>query len=195
MHNYDVENDLFLERPYAGSLLLAAPMLDDPNFHRSVIYLLEHSAAGSLGLVINRPTEQVVTDGLQPWRVLSSAPEVIFEGGPVEPNALIAMANVDPPNPVDLHAPGQGQLTSIDLSQPANALLSEVRQLRIFRGYSGWSSGQLDAELAQGSWLIARSDPFDVFSPHPQGLWRNVLRRSGGPKSLLADAPDDLAWN
>ena len=82
MHNYDVENDRFLERPCAGSLLLATPMLDDPNFHRSVIYLLEHSDAGSLGLVINRPTEQVVADGLQPWRVLSSAPEVIFEGGP-----------------------------------------------------------------------------------------------------------------
>ena len=86
-------------------------------------------------------------------------------------------------------------LGTVDLSQLPGELSEGLNGLRLFRGYAGWGPGQLDAELDEGAWLVLPAEPDDVFCAHPQGLWRNVLRRSGGRTSLLADAPDDLSWN
>lgn len=190
-----------------GSLLIAVPLLDDHNFHRTVVYMLQHSNEGALGLIINRPTNEDVISGLRPWMEELSEPRVVFEGGPVQANTLIAIGQVVGPSDTDIVADpadpdelasgfallDQG-LGTIDLSQ----LPSEVcglQNLRIFRGYSGWAPGQLDDEISEGSWLALACEATDLFTPNPQGLWRNVLRRSGGREALLADAPDDLAWN
>ena len=74
-----------------GMLLVATPPLDDPNFDRSVIYIMEHSAEGAVGLVLNRPTQEAAIDGLDPWMDLATSPAVVFDGGPVQPDALIAI--------------------------------------------------------------------------------------------------------
>jgi putative transcriptional regulator len=178
-----------------GSLLLAAPLLDDPNFHRSVIYMLQHSVEGALGLVINQPTEEDHVNGLHAWFQEASSPGVVFSGGPVATDTLIALATLDPRTESDTVSPISGSLASVDLSQSPQDVIDDLRHLRLFRGYSGWGAGQLEAELAEGSWLVMPTDPLDIFTPNPQGLWRNVLRRNAGPKAWLADAPDDLSWN
>lgn len=181
-----------------GSLLAAAPLLDEPTFHRTVIYMLEHNEDGALGLVINRPTEQDHLPGLDPWMYELSQPQVVFAGGPVQSNTLIGVATlfetgerVDPDAFVRL----TNGLGTVDLNQLPSQIGGGLHGLRLFRGYAGWGPGQLDGELEEGAWLVVRADSADIFSAHPQGLWRNVLRRTGGRTSLLADAPDDLSWN
>jgi len=182
-----------------GSLLAAAPLLDEPTFHRTVIYMLEHNDDGALGLVINRPTDEDNLPGLDSWMYELSQPAVIFAGGPVQSNTLIGVATMETAAAEQAIADGfvslENGLGTVDLSQLPGELSEGLNGLRLFRGYAGWGPGQLDAELEEGAWLVLPAEPSDVFSSHPQGLWRNVLRRTGGRVSLLADAPDDLSWN
>jgi putative transcriptional regulator len=70
-----------------------------------------------------------------------------------------------------------------------------IQRLRIFAGYSGWSSGQLEAELAEPAWLIVDAEADDAFAEDPEQLWRDVLRRHGGPLRLMEQMPFDPGLN
>ncbi len=192
-----------------GSLLVAVPLLDDPNFHRTVIYMLQHTEEGALGLILNRPTEEDRIAGLDSWLDELSHPQVVFDGGPVQANTLIAVGSLTMPTApsignaigddgddvADGFAPLDHGLGTVDLSQLPGEIAESLQNLRVFRGYSGWGPGQLEDEISEGSWLAITCDAADLFTPNPLGLWRNVLRRVGGREALLADAPDDLSWN
>ena len=75
-----------------GRLLVATPPLNDPNFDRAVIYVLEHHDDGAVGVVINRPSSEALDETLDRWIDLQTVPSSIFDGGPVEDSALIALA-------------------------------------------------------------------------------------------------------
>jgi putative transcriptional regulator len=184
--------------PTKGRLLLATPMLDDPNFERAVIYMVEHHDEGALGLVLNRPSGERLIDPLDGWVSAQSSPSQVFSGGPVEPDALIALARIDRPvgdEDDDYLAPLAGDIASADLAADPALVLTRIRGLRVFRGYAGWAPGQLEAEIDAGSWIVLDSEPADVFTSDPSDLWRTVLRRQPGRLGWLAEAPDDLAWN
>jgi len=178
-----------------GALLVAAPLLDEPTFHRTVIYMLEHTDDGALGVVLNRPTDEENLPGLDAWMYELSHPQVVFDGGPVQDNTLIAVAALNAETDSAAFAPLDAGLGTVDLAQLPAEIAEELQNLRVFRGYAGWSAGQLEDELEEGSWLVVASALDDLFTANPLGLWRNVLRRGGGRRALLADAPDDLSWN
>lgn len=181
-------------------------MLDDPNFARTVIYVVEHHDDGALGLVLNRPSYEELDDPLDRWVEVQSSPPRVFSGGPVEPDALIALARtkqpVAPPDPAadedddDTYlAPLSGTIASADLAADPALVAGSIDGLRVFRGYAGWSPGQLELEIGTGSWLVVDSVESDIFTDEPDELWRSVLRRQPGRLGWLAGAPDDLAWN
>ncbi|GAA0605651.1 YqgE/AlgH family protein [Sporichthya brevicatena] len=184
----------------AGQLLIAAPDLGDPNFERSVIFLLDHDGSGSLGVVVNRPTELPVAEVLVPWSGYSSSPDVVFSGGPVGVDGALALAAFDSV-PAALGSrprgwrPVIGGIGLIDLDSDPEAVRQDLRALRIFAGYAGWGAGQLDSELSQGAWVVADSLPGDAFSPRPERLWGDVLRRQPGDLRLLATCPADPSLN
>ncbi len=130
-----------------GMLLLATPPLDDPNFDRSVIYMMEHTADGAVGLVLNRPTEETAIDGLDLWMELAVQPAVVFDGGPVQADALIALAELKGPRE-DAWSAILPDLGSVDLARDPSDVADHVGRVRLFRGYAGWAPGQLDDELA-----------------------------------------------
>ena len=177
-----------------GMLLLATPPLDDPNFDRSVVYMMEHSTEGAVGVVLNNPTEETVIDGLDRWMDLSAPPAVVFNGGPVQFDALIAIAELHGPRE-DAWSAILPDLGSVDLGRDPIDVADEVGRVRLFRGYAGWSSGQLDTELAAGAWMVFDAQRDDVFHHDPEDLWRLVLRRQRGRVAWLANAPDDLSMN
>ncbi|HEY7626300.1 MAG TPA: YqgE/AlgH family protein [Ilumatobacteraceae bacterium] len=177
-----------------GMLLVATPPLDDPNFDRSVIYMMEHTAEGAVGLVLNRPTEEDVIDGLDRWMELSAPPAVVFDGGPVQLDALIALAEVTHPQE-DAWSPILPDLGSVDLARDPVDVAEDIGRVRVFRGYAGWAPGQLDSELAAGAWMVFDAQRDDVFNEAPDELWRDVLRRQRGRVAWLANAPDDLSMN
>lgn len=178
-----------MARLLTDRLLVASPDLNDPNFARSVVYVLEHDVHGALGVIINRPTEVRVEEHFEPLGSAVCYPFVFFEGGPVSPGGVVALGstNLEPPTVVDLDT----------IVGPTGAIPS---QLRVFLGYAGWSASQLDEELLQGSWIpvdTVRSglSGDDIFGADPAGLWRRVLGRQSGPVSRLALYPDNLIVN
>jgi len=183
--------------PTKGRLLVATPPLEDPNFDRTVVFVLEHHDDGAIGVVINRPSIEALDEPLDRWIELQSTPSSIFAGGPVEPNALIALAATHDPLDVSDEnlSPITGRIASADLTADPALVAPEVAGVRVFRGYAGWGPGQLEDEIDAGAWLVLDSEPDDIFSPEPDELWRTVLRRQPGRLAWLADAPDDLAAN
>lgn len=180
-----------------GRLLVATPPLDDPNFDRAVVFVIEHDGDGALGVVLNRPIGVELPRPLEPWEDLLSAPDCLFEGGPVETHALIALGHRTSQSAGgddDHQMPLTATISSVDLSADP-ALVTGVGSLRVFQGYSGWGASQLDVEIAAGGWIVVDALDDDVFTPEPGDLWRQVLARQPGRLSWLAGAPDDLSLN
>ncbi len=163
--------------PLAGRLLVATPALADGSFAASVVLLLGHDDEGTLGVVLNRPGSVPVADVAPGWERVVSGPAVVFVGGPVQQDAILALGRAgDPP----LTGLGVGL---VDLSGvPAGAS-------RLFRGYAGWGPGQLDGELEAGAWFVVEAASGDPLTPHPERLWRAVLTRRGGLYTTAVEDP------
>jgi len=183
--------------PTKGRLLVATPPLEDPNFDRTVVFVLEHHAEGAIGVVLNRPSVESLDEPLDRWIDLQTAPSSVFEGGPVEQNALIALAQTPQPleHSDDNLSPIAGTIASADLTADPALVAAVVTGVRVFRGYAGWGPGQLESEIENGAWLVLDSEPGDVLSGEPDELWRSVLRRQPGRLAWLAEVPDDLTMN
>lgn len=178
----------------AGRLLVAEPMLGDPNFDRTVVLMIEHGIEGALGLVLNRPTDLPVDDALPAWRPLVSDPAVLHVGGPVEERSgwcLARLSDVDH----DGFVPILGDLGLLDLELDPLDLLPHVRAARLYAGYSGWGPGQLDVELAEEAWIVVDADPGDPFLPDGHELWQRILARQGGHLARLSLFPRDPSLN
>ncbi len=182
------------ERWCKGKLLVATPPLTDPNFDRTVIYVLEHTADGAVGVVLNRPLAERAPEELHAWAEHISAPGTLFAGGPVDEEALIALARLQGAVEGSWSQVAES-LGSIDLMLDPLDVAQSVLALRVFRGYSGWGAMQLDRELAEGAWMVLPAELTDVFCSDPTDLWRIVLRRQGGRLAWVANAPDDLSAN
>jgi putative transcriptional regulator len=179
----------------AGRLLVAAPALLDPNFHRTVVLLLDHDEDGALGIVLNRPTVIDVEEVMPGWERLAATPAVVHEGGPVEPGALVGVGLSRTPPPEDGWVPIVGDLRAIDPTVEPDDLVPEVAEVRFYAGYSGWGPGQLEAELDDAAWFVVDAVDLDAFTSDPSALWRAVLSRQRGRLALLATFPDDHGTN
>ena len=181
-----------------GNLLVASPALGDENFERSVILLVDHD---ELGVVINRPSTIDVAAILPDWHVYSTAPAVVFEGGPVGRDSALALgALTSAHDSVAVEEPLGfrqvfGQLGLVDLDAPPEVVAGEIARMRVFAGYAGWGADQLEQEIKEGAWFVVESSPWDPFEPDPQHLWRDVLRRQGGELAWLATYPADPTLN
>jgi putative transcriptional regulator len=193
--------DLMGADPKAGRLLVATPLLGDPNFKRTVVLLVEHELTqGTIGVVLNRPSEIPVGQVLAQWTEIATDPSVVFKGGPVSPNSAIALALIpgkDEPlgwRALD-GAPALARLGLLDLDTPPSVLAPAIQSLRVYAGYAGWSPGQLETEIEEGAWHVVSAQPGDVFAANPDALWRTVLRRQEGDLAFLATYPDDPGLN
>lgn len=176
---------------------MATPELEDPNFDGTVVLLLEHSPDGTLGVVLNRPSELELadamssppTDGPQGWDDIADPPSVVFVGGPVRPNAIIALARVPSVADPDRWEPVVADLGVIDVGNGLVPSVGTIAALRVFAGYAGWGAGQLEDEIDDGAWFVIPAQPADCFAAAPGGLWRAVLRRQGGVFTTATDTP------
>ena len=165
----------------------------DPRFVRTVILVGEHSEDGALGIVLNRPSEASVAEAVPAFADLVPEDAVVHVGGPVQPEAVTALAEFDDPDRAATMVFGPVGFARGDLDP--GELEPATRRVRVFAGYAGWSSGQLEAELEQGDWILAAPEPDDVFSEEGLQLWSTVLRRKGGRFALLARMPLDPSVN
>ncbi len=179
---------------HRGRLLVATPLIGDPTFARTVVFLLAHSPEGAFGLVLNRPAASVVWDVVPDWYGPVTMPDMVFVGGPVSPDLLLGLARAPGADPPGFHRV-LGELGTVELEAPPPELLDGISHCRFFAGSAGWASGQLEDELAEGAWWTVDAGPFDVFTPDPETLWRTVLRRQGGDLAWYANYPEDPSDN
>lgn len=175
-----------------GQLLIAGPGLLDPNFWRTVVLIVEHSDEGALGLVLNRPSETTVGEAVSELERLLDLDDPLYVGGPVQPSALIVLAEFDTPTEAALIAfDDVGVLANGAQEDPALS----VRRGRAFVGHAGWGPGQLDDEVERGDWILEPAIRDDAFSGAPLDLWSTVLTRKGGSYALVARMPPDPSVN
>jgi putative transcriptional regulator len=185
----------------ARRLLVSVPTLGDPNFFRSVVFIIEHNDDGAVGVVLNQPTDARLADALPEWAAVAAPPAVAFVGGPVQQHdALIGLARFSPggAGPVedsDAWQPLLGGIGTVDLGRTPADISGELEAVRVFAGYSGWGPRQLDDELEQDGWFVVDAHPDDLLTPDPASLWRVVLRRQGGDVAVSANYPRDAEPN
>lgn len=199
------------DEPTGGKLLVATPALTDPNFARTVVYMVEHSPHGALGVVLNRPTTTRVDEMIPPWADQVSAPGLFHQGGPVSPDGVIALGRraqpdvpVEPTVSPDEEFGGfadhaftefHAAIGTVDLNRDPDAIPGGLNQLRLFAGHAGWGPGQLDDELRAGGWYVVEAAADDVFDPAPHDLWYRVCGRQRGSLAWLEHYPEDPKHN
>ena len=175
-----------------GSLLFAHPGLLDPNFRRTILYLPQHSTTeGTLGIILNRPIEKSLHEFAEgdPDTVLSRIS--LFQGGPVASSHLTVVSLRWLPSSSTVAfrafpADDSGELEIDPEWQPG---------LRGFLGHAGWSPGQLEAEIAQNSWIVCPPTREYIEMMHPESAWIDFMRNANPILGLLAEAPDDPELN
>jgi putative transcriptional regulator len=193
-----------------GTLLIASLALEDPNFHRSVVLIIQHAAAdGTLGLILNRPLgDKVSLYSTEELQKLAGAEGMVsdaraelgglfFQGGPVQPGYLFFLHRlqdvIQGGSPV---CPGVylgGDLEAIRTH--ATALATADPALRFYLGYSGWKEGQLEAEIGMGAWMLAEGRTDFIFDAEPEQLWQRAVYSLGGKYRALSFIPDDPKVN
>ena len=181
---------------HTGRLLVATPSVEGEVFHRSVILMLHHDDGGAQGVVLNKPLTAEVDSVLPGWQRVVTAPHVLFQGGPVSTSSALGLVTVpgDVPEPLGVRRLF-GSIGLVDLDVPTPVVAAELAGLRIFAGYSGWESGQLEGEILRGDWYVVDAEGRDPFTADPEGLWRSVLRRQRDSLAYVANFPDDPTMN
>jgi len=179
-----------------GMFLVATPHLKDPNFRQTVVLVCEHGSGGSLGLVLNRRTEQLIAEVLPHATGLHEKAGFVYVGGPVQKDSLLLLHRMDREVP-DSRPIFDGVCLGGDLVALEEAITrgDETGLVRVYMGYAGWAPGQLQFELSTGSWLVLPADTKTVFARDPSRVWPTILRSQGGSYVLYATMPPDPSLN
>jgi len=164
-----------------GSILVAHPSLHDPNFRRTIVFISQHvPEEGATGIILNRPLDQAL-------KPTSGVPEVpIYFGGPVAPETIVLTSLQWRENPTVVAFRAFSGRLSEELVD-----LEWLPGLRAFAGFSGWSEGQLEREIAGDSWLVLPPTREVIEMPRPDTIWKSLMRGAGPMFELLSEAPDD----
>ena len=191
MEFFEYRNKIDLQK---GRLLLSEPYLADPNFERTVILLTEHNEEGSVGFILNKPSESHVSEVMDDLKGLEAQ---IYIGGPVQQDTLHFIHRhgdledaIELENGIYWGGNFEQLLTLID-----DQRLS-LTEIKFFLGYSGWSPDQLQEELKLNSWIVSdRVSQEVIFETLPDQMWKRALQELGGRFSVYSNYPADPRMN
>ncbi|MFQ3575286.1 MAG: YqgE/AlgH family protein [Cytophagales bacterium] len=174
-----------------GAVLISMPFLKDEGFFRSVVLICSHSNEGSFGYILNKKTELFLNDVLAENDVRE---EILFEGGPVETNTLHFI------HKFEKYLGGEEITDGYYWGGDYQAAIKtqvyfDTKYVRYFLGYSGWSPGQLEAEIESNSWIVCHVDCNFLFETSVDKLWKNLLIELGGEYKLMSNYPPDPRLN
>ena len=164
-----------------GMLLVASRDLGDPNFSETVILLIAYGANGTMGVILNRPSDVKLATVLPSIKSLRGRGEMIYLGGPVITNRVLLLIRSAKP-PEDSLAVFDDIYASSSLSVLKHELARHgpTEVFRAYAGHAGWAPGQLEAEMARGDWYVTPADAAAVLTPKPRDLWSKLIQRVEG---------------
>jgi putative transcriptional regulator len=182
----------------SGHFLIAETELQDPNFFRTVVLVLHHNDEGAFGLVVNRESEVAVADVIEDTERSALAELPVFVGGPVQQNYVFVLHSGVPDRYSSEHVenpcrgvyfePSFQHVLDYVNSEDYLVLAADERPaVRIFAGYSGWGSGQLERELQDGAWLVHPARGEVVFGVDSAEGWKKALSQKGGFYRIVAE--------
>lgn len=184
----------------AGQFLIAGKHLRDPNFFQSVVLIVEHNDQGAMGLIVNRPAGIKVNQALQGHFELPDNDMQVYNGGPVERNALFILHDSsDYDQKQSIVAPGLYVGNSAEIFEKVvrRAIEGDPLKFRIFAGCSGWGPKQLEGEMDRGDWLTTPANMGLVFHPDPYAVWEMMLDQARNSVTPIAapHVPPSPDWN
>lgn len=183
-----------VQKSLKGQLLLDGGKLNGSFFHRTVVLICEHNSEGALGLILNRSSGNKVGEMIVADLSETLKEQPLFLGGPVQPAALSFLYS-------DTFIPDANVLPNLSVSHSLEELVdlgesfSSTQEVKVFAGYAGWTSGQLEEEMKRGAWLSHPASLDLVFKIEPGQLWKIILDKKGWAFRLTAQSPEDLSWN
>jgi putative transcriptional regulator len=162
-----------------GKFLVASRQLQDPNFRETVVLLIEYGLDGAMGLVINRPSAVKLATVFPDIKELKQRKDTIYVGGPVAVNQMLLLiqSSKKPEGATavtpDVYISSSWKVLERLLKKKA----TKDEGFRLFAGYAGWASSQLDFERTRGDWYVLKADVGSVFSQNPSELWPELIRR------------------
>jgi putative transcriptional regulator len=180
--------------PEKGKILISEPFLPDTFFNRSIVYLTDHTPKGSVGFILNKKIDLKISaaiTGFESWD------EELNVGGPVAPDTLHYLHNIGDMVPKSVPIKDNifwgGDIDIIRELIKTNKI--KKSQIRFFLGYSGWSAGQLERELKENSWVIAKVRSEIIMNNRGDDTWKRVLRSMKNKYRMWADFPDSPEMN
>lgn len=175
----------------AAHLLIATPAMGDPRFERAVIYLCAHTPDGAMGLIVNKPASDVDFADLLDQLGIDHGPEAeairVRFGGPVELGRGFVLHSTDYPE-----TRGTMRIDDDTAMSATTEILESIaagtgpQQSLFALGYAGWGPGQLDDEIAQNAWLVAKAPHDLVFDSDDDSKWTRALATLGIDPLLLS---------
>ena len=165
-------------KPQQGMLLVGKRKIKDPRFQKSVILLVDIGPQGTLGLILNKPTNLPLSHGAPYLEGTDKAGQSLFFGGPVAPNRIGFLILSKDPLPNAKHIMGEVYF-SFHRSTLIQALQNEYsnHRLRAYQGHTGWAPSQLQTEISRGDWYLVPMDSKFLFHPDTQDIWTDLIKR------------------
>lgn len=195
----DYDSGMSMYDSLRGRFIIAAKHLNDPNFVRSVVLMIEHNAEGAMGVIINRPSTVSVANALSEHFDMPCCEEPVYIGGPVEPSALFVLHNRGDLDPDEAEI-----LRGLYVGSSADAFETVVKtvaeecpdtQFRVYCGCAGWGPEQLESEIARGDWFTVPADACTLFADDPYAIWDELRQRVHRAPALVPDIPGHPDWN
>jgi putative transcriptional regulator len=183
-----------LSKPVQGSLLVSEPFLLDSYFKRAVVLLSEHDDQGTLGFILNKPTDVKLNEAVDDFPEFDVP---LYFGGPVETDTLFYIHTVGElitgAKPITDGIWWGGDYDKLKFLIDTRQIRPD--QIRFYAGYSGWEPKQLDSELKEKAWMVSKANEKFTFFDNPKSLWSQVLRSMGNEYAILANFPEDPNLN
>lgn len=165
--------------PANGVFLVAQPQLAAPTFRRTVILITQRPDGGSLGVILNRPTDVALSAMFPKHRNIAAQTQNMYVGGPVQPQALLFLVRSDQAPPGSIRILRDVYLTSdADWINSAVNDPQKISALRVYTGYAGWAPGQLRGEMERQGWYILPADTESIFEHNNADLWETLVKRA-----------------
>lgn len=179
---------------YKGKILISTPDISGDIFSRSVVLIINHNENGAFGLILNKKNQNKSSQLLN----ILGFPVDLYEGGPVEQERIYFIIKGKKKITAEYVEINKQFYLTEDIDAVISAIINgeiSTSEMKVFSGYSGWASMQLEGELQRKMWTVVDVYNLDYTSPNDQGLWKNIMQNLGGEFLLWANAPEDVSMN